>query len=328
MTAILFLALLPSARLDQPVGTSLPSTEPRGQIFQLGPLRVTQRITHGSPLVSDVVTLSYEVEAPAGIEVKLRTVADAAEDLQIRNARQAGPAPGPAGSELWKTLVDIEALSPGTYRLPALEVQFRDSPDSDWTTGTTDPPTLEFRSVLGDAAEAAEPKPNPGPLSLPRRPPNWRVIAVLGLTVLVLAALAVLALIYWPRKPLPVPRVSAYRKAMLALDDLERRGWLRDGQFDPFYTALSGIVRHYVEDRFGLRAPERTTEEFLHELAIQPVLAGDRGRALGHFLEQCDLVKFARFRPAAAEGQAALEAARRFIESTRDDSVFVLASES
>ena len=28
-----------------------------------------------------------------------------------------------------------------------------------------------------------------------------------------------------------------------------------------FYERISGILRHYIEDRFDLHAPERTTEE-------------------------------------------------------------------
>ena len=35
------------------------------------------------------------------------------------------------------------------------------------------------------------------------------------------------------------------------------------GELERYYVGLSAIVRRYLEDRFGLRAPEMTTEEFL-----------------------------------------------------------------
>src|SRR5439155_17507093 len=113
-------------------------------------------------------------------------------------------------------------------------------------------------------------------------------------------------------------------KAMDAIHRIDMAGWLEQSQVDRFYTELSGVIRHYVEDRFGLRAPERTTEEFLQELTQRPILSGEQRLALAHFLEQCDLVKFAQVRPTAGEGQAALHAARAFVEATRDDSVMVL----
>ena len=53
------------------------------------------------------------------------------------------------------------------------------------------------------------------------------------------------------------------------------------------------MLRHYIEDRFGLRAPEQTTEEFLAELRQKHVFGERQKDLLRAFLEHCDLVKFA-----------------------------------
>ena len=50
-----------------------------------------------------------------------------------------------------------------------------------------------------------------------------------------------------------------------ALNRLRAQGLIEQGQFEDYYVQLSSIVRHYLEDRFHLRAPEMTTEEFLHD---------------------------------------------------------------
>ena len=47
--------------------------------------------------------------------------------------------------------------------------------------------------------------------------------------------------------------------------------WMEEGLIDKgeqklFYLKISAILRHYVEDRFGMHAPENTTEEFLRDL--------------------------------------------------------------
>jgi hypothetical protein len=60
-----------------------------------------------------------------------------------------------------------------------------------------------------------------------------------------------------------------------------------------FSTAVSDIVRSYIERSFELTATHRTTEEFLRDLLELPDSPLTRYRALlAEFLEQCDLVKF------------------------------------
>jgi hypothetical protein len=121
----------------------------------------------------------------------------------------------------------------------------------------------------------------------------------------------------------PAPRIPAYRKALDAIERIAAAGWLERGDFDQFYTQLSAVVRHYVEDRFGIHAPEQTTEEFLSELAHRPTLAGPHRSLLARFLEQSDLVKFARAHPSSREGESALQSARTFVQETRDESILV-----
>jgi hypothetical protein len=83
-----------------------------------------------------------------------------------------------------------------------------------------------------------------------------------------------------------------------------------------FYSTLSDIVRRYLEDRFRLRAPEMTTEEFLLVTSRDGRLAAGHRRLLGDFLTESDLVKFARHVPTLSDGERAFEAARRFVTDT------------
>jgi hypothetical protein len=87
---------------------------------------------------------------------------------------------------------------------------------------------------------------------------------------------------------------------------------------DPYaYCSLvSDVVRMYLEERFDLHAPDRTTEEFLEEMRSTSMLHPDHKALLEDFLSRCDLVKFARFEPTQDELKALLEAALRFIDET------------
>ena len=92
----------------------------------------------------------------------------------------------------------------------------------------------------------------------------------------------------------PVPaHVRAKQKLQAALGLIS--------QPKPFVIAVSDAARQYLEERFNFRAPERTTEEFLHELQRTDLLTRDQKESLGEFLASCDLVKFAKYEPGEPE---------------------------
>jgi len=135
-----------------------------------------------------------------------------------------------------------------------------------------------------------------------------------------LGAVAGLAVIWylwrwWREKRLQapvVPRIPAHIRARQKLSSaLELIS-----QPKPFCVEVSDVTRHYLEERFNFHAPERTTEEFLRELAGTDLLSLDQKESLGRFLESCDLVKFARYEPGEAELRALHESAVRLIDET------------
>jgi hypothetical protein len=137
----------------------------------------------------------------------------------------------------------------------------------------------------------------------------------------VLAAAALCGIRVWALWQSRIRRRSAYDVARGDLDDLIMAPRPNDQQMDAFFVQLSGIIRRYLENRFGLRSPELTTEEFLDELAKSPDLVRSHQRLLREFLNRADLVKFAHLLPDPGDVEVSLDSARRFLESTRDDAV-------
>jgi hypothetical protein len=84
----------------------------------------------------------------------------------------------------------------------------------------------------------------------------------------------------------------------------------------PFCISVSGTLRAYLEEAFALRAPERTTEEFLDELQSSALLSLSQKQLLGDFLVRCDLVKFAREEPAVDQLKELHASALRLIDET------------
>jgi hypothetical protein len=110
---------------------------------------------------------------------------------------------------------------------------------------------------------------------------------------------------------------SAYDEAIANLMELTKRGAPDAGTADDWFVELSSIVRTYLERRYEIRAPELTTEEFLLVATARPELDDDHRTMLSEFLDRCDRVKFAGYRPEADESLATLAAARRFVDDTR-----------
>ncbi len=84
----------------------------------------------------------------------------------------------------------------------------------------------------------------------------------------------------------------------------------------PFCIAVSDTLRTYLEEAFSMRAPERTTEEFLEELQSSALLSLSQKQSLADFLMRCDLVKFARDEPTVEHLQELCESALRLVDET------------
>ena len=79
-----------------------------------------------------------------------------------------------------------------------------------------------------------------------------------------------------PVVPVIPPHVRARQKLEQALALL--------GQPREFCILVSDAIRWYLEERFEFQAPERTTEEFLHELQATHLLSTSQKSSLGEFL--------------------------------------------
>ncbi|MBU4459303.1 MAG: hypothetical protein KJ579_01945 [Verrucomicrobia bacterium] len=160
-------------------------------------------------------------------------------------------------------------------------------------------------------------RPVKGPVDWPPALPRGLWVFPLVALLALVAALAAVRLLRRVRAPAPPPPLPpAHDVALADLHRLLSRGWIEAGEAEPFYIELSRIVRAYIERRFGLHAPERTTEEFIREASASVALSPEHRRLTCGFLEHSDLVKFARARPGAGEMQAAVQAAERLVRET------------
>ena len=114
-----------------------------------------------------------------------------------------------------------------------------------------------------------------------------------------------------PEPPRPAHEIAYEAFRTLEADRLPDRGEIKT-----FHIRASDILRGYVEGRFGVDALEMTTREVLDGLRAHDV----EEAVLGDFrqlLERCDLVKFAKDRPALERCRKVIPMGRSLVDRTR-----------
>ncbi len=123
----------------------------------------------------------------------------------------------------------------------------------------------------------------------------------------------------WIRRPRPVPPPPPPRPpwevAFEKLDEVRHAGLLATQRFSEYYDRVGDAVREYFGHRYGFDGLECTTDEMLTELRQSP-LAGVTVEDVSLFLQQCDLVKFARMTPSEDDCQKALGDAELIVRKT------------
>lgn len=157
-------------------------------------------------------------------------------------------------------------------------------------------------------------RPIKPPVAVPN-PWAWGFWILGALLVLALLMTVILLLLKKQQRRAFVPPVPPHVRARQKLE----AALLLINDPRAFAIAVSDAVRVYLEERFQLRAPERTTEEFLRDLQKTSMLSADQKQSLGVFLEQCDLVKFARFEPPESMLRELQESALRLVHETQYD---------
>jgi hypothetical protein len=176
----------------------------------------------------------------------------------------------------------------------------------------TEPLEVHVTSELGDAApDLANLEP-----MLPPQPVPSEFSWAWWLCGIAIGALAIAGLVSSRRrKRRPVePRqwtpeeIAHAALAELLAEDLPARGLVKE-----FFLRLTGIVRQYIEDTTGMRAPEQTTEEFLRDMRSRAAFPPERSVRLAEFLEAADMVKYAGQQPDDRQIDEAITRAREFV---------------
>jgi hypothetical protein len=284
---------------------------------QKGPVKLSVRVTPREPRLSDLVEMDVTVEGQPNVEIKPPAFGQAVGDFLVRDYTERAREPGAPNTRRFH--YELEPAHAGKHLIRSVSIEFLDKRANSEAQAEpvlieTEPLEVNVTSELGNEAPSlANLEPMVPPQSVPQVSATTWVIAAVAAGVLAIVG-CVMLLRRRKRKVAEAPRLSPEeiaRRALVLLlsENLPGRGLVKE-----FYLRLTGIVRQYVEDTTGMRAPEQTTEEFLRDMRSRPGFPRERGVRLAEFLEAADLIKYAGQTPDEGQIEEAIARAHEFVD--------------
>ena len=301
-----------------------PAAEIETQVFDIeksysrGPLELTLLVTRDTITIAEELELVLEVNFAFGYEVTIPAIGQALSDFSITDYT-VSPTQQRENDrlELRRTYV-LEPFLSGEYTIPALTIVYQKDDEEQTHELVTEPMTITVTSLLPEQMEELTIRDIVGPVHLSTPPRTWLWITIAVASVLGAGSVLMFFLLR-KRRSAAAAALPADEVAYRQIEELLAAGLIEDGKIKEFYTRMSDILRHYIENRFGFRAPEQTTEEFTAELRESSILGADQKQLLETFLNHCDSVKFAEYLPANEEIEQSFDHMKAFVVASKEE---------
>lgn len=278
------------------------------------PITITNQVSQTTMNIGDKIRYTITVDAIPELQVEFPQFGDNIGGFTIKDFSEAEPKKH-KGRIIYQQWYTLDTYTTGSYTITAPVVFYTDV-DGRKLEIEGEEITVEVKSVLPEGEEPQDLKDITDPVELPVNNTPLLVGIVVGILVIAGGVAAFLWLRRRKKSQEEIVRKPPHIIAYEQLETLIASGLIKEGRIEEYYVLLSDTIRTYLESRFGLRAPEMTTEEFLAAAAKDSNLKGEHKKLLSRFLTHCDLVKFARYGPDVEEMKSAYESAKQFVHES------------
>lgn len=265
-------------------------------------------------LIGDIFSISFDVDGFKDSKVFFPEYSDSIGQFEIveifpEDTTKTG------FSKKW----DITIYEPGAYELVGFKVLLQNKNGEIDTLSSQSVVNLFVNTIPVDTAKAFMPIKPAKNIPYPYKEVFKKYVLYV---VIILAIIAAIILFFWYRnkrkntQAKKITPLDAHSKALQNLKEIEiQKLWQKD-KTKEYYLAISEVLRVYLENRFYVNALETTTDEILDNMK----LANDNtslNHKLKELLQQCDLAKFAKFKPVPEENTRLMKAAQDFVLHTK-----------
>jgi hypothetical protein len=267
-----------------------------------GPMRITLNPLTENPKIGDRVQIEVLVEAQPFITLNKMEYPETLDDWEVVYAK-LGKTNYQTGQFVRKDLLTVQTFVSGDVQIPSL-IQTFVGPDGKASEFHSAPIAIKVDPL------APRKQDEPGKIRGLKGTQGMVSWWLLGSALFVVCVL--IALLFWfdqyrkRKRQIEMPAAPARPADEIAkerLFALRNATFILNAQWKQYYSELSGILRHYIEDQFRIPAIDRTTHELMREIKETTIPRQDVS-AIRNVLEQSDMVKFAKFQPIEKEAQA------------------------
>ncbi len=314
---VLFTTVVVSAQ-DEP---SVPLTQMSDTVRSIlgkvtpvsGPVRVVSQADKLIITVGDMIHYTMSVQAPEGSEVAIPPPGTQLGRFLIRDYEFSEPQTTDQGLGQ-EFSFDITAYATGELVIPAVPVIVKD-PSGAVNVLITEAIRIRVSAVTNpDDLEVRDVK---APLEIPINYTPYILGIVAGLLFIAAVIVVILYFTRWRSEALPEPEpikpphILAYEELRV----LDKLGLLEAGEFEAYYTMLSEIMRRYIALRWKIYALEYTSNEIMDRLKHKS-LGSKVFERVRWFLDETDLVKFARYTPVQNDRTEVFERTKAIVDWT------------
>ena len=198
--------------------------------------------------------------------------------------------------------------------IPPIKIEYRTKGDSTLKFALSNPVTFNIHRL--DVSMQEEIKDIKPPIRLF----NYLFLIYLGIALVILLIGYFVYRRYFKNKPQPeikvkTEKIPLHQITLRQLDQLEREELWQKGFLKDYHSRITDIIREYFEKQFGIPALERTTTESLKLLRQHPkgIKVLD---TTSQFLNNADLVKFAKYSPLEIVNQEMMTQAKDIVMKT------------
>ncbi|GAB5406166.1 MAG: hypothetical protein Aurels2KO_43970 [Aureliella sp.] len=321
---VLFVALFFSlGSFNRCASQDSAAAEPTKQTKTVGPVTVTATVSPSEPRIGDEIVLEIKVVAEPNVQLLMPEFGEA-----LRRFAITGYVPtnniAADGTTTATQRYSLQSDVSGKQTIPPILIEFIDNrpgkpptpDDFDAFEILTDPIVLDIASVTD--GQDLELKPPLGKLEIVQ-PVQSQSVWLIAAAAIVALAVGIAGFVFLRSRSQKARQRSAYEVAKWKIDRLRADQTSRTPKLsvEQFFVEISDVVRKYLEQRFRLRAPDLTTDEFLQLASAESELTAQHQQLLGEFLQQADIVKFAGVSATKTDVQRSLDVAANFVEETR-----------
>ncbi len=266
-------------------------------------------------LVGDYINYTIQIQHPKNESIIPPTIQDTLGELAvIKKDTSFDTDNNGAITSTYKYI--LSGYDSALVLIPPVQIQYKSSSDTAFQIVSTNPLQILVSTVKIDPnGKIKDIKP---PIKIPL---DWKLIILWALAILIVLIIVYILIRRYLKKRSLKPEIqkiiilTPHEVALNSLHDLEEKKLWQQGLIKEYHSSITEIIRRYFEKRYQLPALELTTSEALELLKrrsdTEVILSLTKD-----FLNNADMVKFAKFIPLNSVNEEMLKQAYEIVNKT------------